>query len=63
MYVNRTHGQNLSVKMVASMIAAIGGKAIRVRGAGFKEQKRWALPAEDFDPGQYQKASKEAGRG
>jgi len=63
MYVNRTHGQNLSVKMVASMIAAIGGKAMRVRGAGFKEQKRWALPAEDFDPGQYQKASKEAGRG
>jgi hypothetical protein len=63
MYVNRTHGQNLSVKMVASMIAAIGGKAMRVRGAGFKEQKRWALPAEDFDPGQYQNASTEAGRG
>jgi len=63
MYVNRTHAQNLSTKAVTSMIKAIGGESLKARGAGHKEQRRWALPAAGFDPAQYQQARKEADRG
>ena len=52
-YVNRTTFQNLSVKAVASMLAAMGGRQVRVRGAKFKEQSRWMLPVEEFDPVEY----------
>jgi hypothetical protein len=38
---------------VAAMIASIGGKAVRLRRHGFKEQSRWALPVEEFDPKDY----------
>jgi hypothetical protein len=63
MYVNRTHAQNLSTKAVTSMIKAIGGESLKARGAGHKEQRRWALPADRFDPAEYQQAHKEADRG
>jgi hypothetical protein len=53
MFINRTTCQNLSVKAVASMLGALGGKSIRVRGAKFKEQSRWILPADQFDPAEY----------
>jgi len=53
MYINKTTMQTLSVKAVASMVAGIGGKAVRVRGSSFKEQSRWALAAEEFDPKDY----------
>jgi hypothetical protein len=36
------------------MLAAIGAVAFRLRGTGFKEQGRWALPASEFDPSAYQ---------
>lgn len=52
-YVNRTTFQNLSVKAVASMLAAMGGRQVRVRGVKFKEQSRWMLPVEEFDPVEY----------
>jgi hypothetical protein len=53
MFVNKTTFQNLSVKAVASMLAVLGGKSIRVRGAKFKEQSRWILPVDQFDPDEY----------
>jgi len=52
-YVNQTMLQILSVKAVASMLAALGGKSIRVRGQKFKEQGRWVLPLDQFDPAEY----------
>ncbi len=35
------------------MLAAIGGQQERVRGKRFKEQSRWLLPVEKFDPIDY----------
>jgi len=52
-YVNKTMLQILSVKAVASMLGALGGQSIRVRGQKFKEQGRWALPLGQFDPAEY----------
>jgi hypothetical protein len=53
MYVNKTTFQNLSIKAVASMLGVLGGKSVRVRGAKFKEQSRWILPVDQFDPAEY----------
>lgn len=53
MYINKTMLQMLSVKAVASMLGALGGKSIRVRGPKFKEQSRWILPLDQFDPADY----------
>ena len=53
MYINKTTFQTLSVKAVASMLGALGGKNIRVRGANFREQSRWMLPTDQFDPTEY----------
>jgi hypothetical protein len=52
-YVNKTMRQMFSVKAVASMLGALGGKRIRVRGQKFKEQGRWVLPLDQFDPAEY----------
>lgn len=59
MYINKTMLQMLSVKAVASMLAALGGKSIRVRGQKFKEQGRWVLPLDQFDPAEYSPGKKE----
>src|ERR1035437_2559016 len=53
MYINKTMLQMVSVKAVASMLGALGGKSIRVRGQKFKEQGRWVLPLDQFDPADY----------
>jgi len=53
MFVNKTMVQILSVKAVASMLGALGGRSIRVRGQKFKEQGRWVLPLDQFDPAEY----------
>jgi hypothetical protein len=52
-YVNISTGQNYSVKGAAAMLAALGAQAVRVRGHGFREQSRWALPVSEFDPNDY----------
>jgi hypothetical protein len=59
MYVNKTMLQTFSVKAVASMLGALGGKSIRVRGQKFKEQGRWVLPPDQFDPAEYSPGKKE----
>ncbi|MGC8731424.1 MAG: hypothetical protein ACP5RC_04115 [Halothiobacillaceae bacterium] len=53
LFINKTFVQNLSVKAVASMLAAIGAKNIRVRSAKNGEQGRWLLPPEQFNPLDY----------
>jgi len=59
-YVNRTTFQNLSIKAVAALLGALGAKGMRVRGAKFKEQSRWALPVDEFDPSEYYPEYREA---
>ena len=53
MFINKTTMQALSVKQVASMLAAVGATSYRLRGGTFREQSRWALPIEEFDPKDY----------
>jgi hypothetical protein len=52
-YINKSTAQSYSVKASAAMLAALGAQAVRVRGRGFKEQGRWSLPADEFDPQSY----------
>lgn len=52
-YIGRTMFQTLTVKAVGSMLKALGGKHIRVRGSKHKEQSRWSLPINEFDPEDY----------
>jgi hypothetical protein len=53
LYVNKTFAQSLSVKAVASMLSAIGARSIRVRGPQVREQGRWLLPLDQFDPAEF----------
>ena len=53
LYLNKTFGQNLSVKAIASMLSAVGALSIRVRGAKIREQGRWLLPVDQFDPADF----------
>jgi hypothetical protein len=56
LYLNKTFGQNLSVKAIASMLSAIGAQSIRVRGPKIREQGRWLLPLDQFDPAEFMAA-------
>ena len=51
MYLNKTFGQNLSVKAIASMLSAVGAQSIGISGAS--EQGRWLLPMDQFPPSNY----------
>lgn len=53
MYVNKTTGQNLSVKAVTSRLAALGAESVRPRGGSFRDQSRWFLPLAVFSPDEY----------
>jgi hypothetical protein len=60
-HVNKTFLQALSVKAIASMLAAIGAKNIQVKGKTFKPQSRWLLPVEEFDAADFtMQATREA---
>jgi hypothetical protein len=60
LYLNKTFAQNLSVKAIASMLSAIGAQSIRVRGAKIREQGRWLLPVDQFDPADFTAQAQEA---
>jgi hypothetical protein len=62
-YVNKTTFQNLSVRAIVSLLKALGGKSIRVRGHKFREQSRWVLPIEEFDPADYSVQHKDENHG
>jgi hypothetical protein len=53
MHVNKTTLQSLSLRAVAAMLSAIGAKTVRVRGKKIREQSRWVLPLDEFDPADY----------
>jgi len=61
MCVNKTTAQNLSVMEIVSMLKALGSEPGRVRGRKFKEQSRWLLPVEEFDPDDYCPREREPG--
>ena len=52
-HVNKSFSQALSVKAIASMLAAIGARNIQIKGKTFKPQSRWLLPVEEFDPADF----------
>ncbi len=58
-HINKVFGHNLSLKAVASMLAAIGATNIRIRGAEFRDQSRWLLPESEFPPSRYLAALEE----
>jgi hypothetical protein len=53
LFLNKANQLNLSVKAVAAMLSTVGAKTVRVRHKRHKEQSRWALPIEEFDPADY----------
>lgn len=58
-HINKTCNENLSVKAVASMLAALGASSIRIRSARLRDQSRWMLPVAEFAPDQFLGAEKE----
>jgi hypothetical protein len=57
-WINRTTFQNMSVKALASMLSAMGAEQKRVTGK-HREQSRWLLPLEHFNPADYEKAAEQ----
>jgi hypothetical protein len=55
-WINRTTLQVLTVKAIAGQLSAIGAVQKRVGGKGFREQSRWLLPIEHFNPADFDKA-------
>jgi hypothetical protein len=58
-YINKTNNENLSVKAVASMLAALGASSTRIRGALLRDQSRWLLPIAEFAPDSFITVDKE----
>jgi len=54
LWLNKARSQALSMVAVVAMLSAVGAKVERVRGKNFKEQSRWMLPLDEFDPADYQ---------
>jgi hypothetical protein len=52
LYLNKARSQPVSNPAVVAMLSAAGAKVKRVRGK-FKEQSRWMLPLDEFDPVDY----------
>ncbi|MCS6803452.1 MAG: hypothetical protein NZ773_16115 [Dehalococcoidia bacterium] len=52
-HINKVFGHNLSLKAVASMLAAVGAANTRIRGSQFRDQSRWLLPQDEFPPSRY----------
>ena len=52
-HINKVFGHNLSLKAVASMLAAIGATNTRIRAAQCRDQSRWLLPQDEFPPSRY----------
>lgn len=61
-FICKTTAQKISIKAAVSMLGALGARSIRVRG-NFKEQSRWMLPLNQFDPAEYLASVEDAGAG
>lgn len=53
LHLNKTQSQPFTLSAVVAMLCAVGAKVERVRGKAFKEQSRWMLPLDEFDPSDY----------
>jgi len=52
-HLNKTSGENHTIKAVASMLTAIGASITRVKANRFRDQSRWLLPVSEFAPADY----------
>ena len=52
LYLSKARSQAVSISSVVAMLSAAGAKVERVRGR-YKEQSRWILPLDEFDPADY----------
>ena len=53
LYLNKARSQAISMPAVVAMLSAVGAKVERVRGKNFREQSRWMLPLDQFEPDDY----------
>jgi hypothetical protein len=53
LHLTKTRNQTVSIQTAVAMLSAVGAKVERVRGNQFKEQSRWMLPRDEFDPSDY----------
>jgi hypothetical protein len=53
MHVNKTFFLSLTVKAIAQMLTVLGARSMRIRGARLRDQSRWLLPKDLFDPADF----------
>jgi hypothetical protein len=53
MHVNKTFFLSLTVKAIAQMLTVLGARSVRIRGARLRDQSRWLLPKDLFDPADF----------
>jgi hypothetical protein len=50
MHANKVFFLNLTIKALAQMLTVLGARSVRIRGSKLRDQSRWLLPADMFDP-------------
>ena len=53
MHVNKAFFLSLTVKAIAQMLTVLGAQSVRIRGARLRDQSRWLLPKDLFDPADF----------
>lgn len=53
MHVNKAFFLSLTVKALAQMLTVLGARSVRIRGARLRDQSRWLLPKDVFDPADF----------
>lgn len=53
MHVNKAFFLSLTVKAIAQMLTVLGARSVRIRGARLRDQSRWLLPKDMFDPAEF----------
>jgi len=53
MHVNKAFFLSLTVKAIAQMLTVLGARSVRIRGARLRDQSRWLLPKDLFDPADF----------
>ncbi len=53
MHVNKAFFLSLTVKAIAQMLTVLGARSVRIRGARLRDQSRWLLPKDMFDPADF----------
>jgi hypothetical protein len=53
MHANKVFFLNLSIKALAQMLTVLGARSVRIRGSKLRDQSRWLLPTDIFDPSDF----------